>query len=420
VRRFAPLLVAALLAGCSSREHANPFDPENPVTQGRPPGFTALAGAQFVTLRWTRPVLAGEFSYRLFRRAAGAPDFAQVGPDLAGTASSYVDFGDSGLENGTTYQYRLYYVFSGSMGGLPAEDYATPGPLRPWCADLARRTLIGITPDGHHILSETGGFFGPTQVAVDPVTRAVWITDTYEGAVVILNPATGARTPLRGPGEPVSVALDPIDGSGWVGVQGIDAVNHFTRGGSAGTPPQLAGIANPIGIATDPTTGTVWVCARSGNEVRRYARTGTLIGATPIGAPSRVAVDSLTGDAWVTSFEGAAVYRISSDGTVVTTVPFSGPIGVAVDNRRDRIWVADARAGQAVAVRRGGAIEFRVGGLVETREIAVDLATGDAWVTCPGMKSVARLSASGAILERLGGFDDPYGIALDPAQGRGF
>jgi DNA-binding beta-propeller fold protein YncE len=418
VRRLAPLLAAALLAGCSSREHANPFDPANPVTNGRPPGFAALAGPQLVQLRWTRPSLAGDFSYRLFRRGPADADFIQVGSDLSGSVSSYLDFG---RDNGATYQYRLFYVFSGAMGGLPAEDYATPGPLRPWCADLSRRTLISLTPDAHHIVSETGGFFGPTQVAVDPLTDAVWVTDTYEGAVVILNPATGARTPLRGPGEPVSVALDPIDGSGWVGVQGIDAVNHFTRNGVAGNPAQIPAVGNPIGIATDPTTGTVWVCARSSNEVRRYTRAGALIGLpTTVGAPSRVAVDSLTGDAWVTSFEGAQVVRISSDGTIVTTVPLSGPIGVAVDNRRGRIWVADARAGQVVAVRSGGAIEFRVGGLVETREIAVDLATGDAWVTCPGIRAVARLSASGAIRERLGGFDDPYGIALDPGQGRSF
>lgn len=417
MRRFVPLLAAALVAGCSSREHANPFDPENPATQGRPPGFVALAGPSLVQVRWSRPSLSGDFGYRLFRRPAGAGDFVQVSPDLNGNVSSYFDFG---LENGTRYEYRLYYIFDGTIGGLPAEDYATPGPLRPWCADLARRTLIGLTPDGHHIVSETGGFFGPTQVAVDPITSAVWITDTYEGAVVILSPATGVRTPIRGPGEPVSVALDPIDGSGWIGVQGLDAVNHFTRSGTPAVPAQLSGIANPLAVATDPTTGAVWVCARNGNQVLHFARDGSPLGTTPLGAPSRVAVDSLTGDAWVTSAEGRQVVRISTAGAVVTTVPLSGPVGVAVDTRRDRIWVADAPAGQVVAIRRGGAVEFRVGGLVVTREIAVDVATGDAWVTCPGLQMVVRISATGAILERLGGFSDPYGIAIDPGSGRGF
>jgi DNA-binding beta-propeller fold protein YncE len=172
----------------------------------------------------------------------------------------------------------------------------------------------------------------------------------------------------------------------------------------------------PIGIACDPVRDAIWVCERGGNQVRRYSRDGTLLGTTSLAAPSRVAVDSLTGDAWVTSFEGARLVRFSSAGAAEDTVSMSGPVGVAVDPRRDRIWVADSRAGQVVAVRRGGAIEFRVGGLAAMREIAVDLATGEAWVTAPGIRALVRISASGAVLERLTGFTDPYGIALDPGR----
>lgn len=411
MRRLAPLLAFALVAGCSSREHANPFDPQNPVTNGRPAGFVALAGAQLVELRWTRPVLAGDFAYRLFRRVAGEADFQQVVPDLSGDVSSYFDFG---RENGVLHEYRLYYLFSGATGGLPAEDRATPGPLRPWCADLARRTLTAVTPDGRHALSETGGFLGPTHVAADPHLATVWISDTYKGEVVILDPTTGGRIPIRGLAEPVAIALDPIDGSAWVCDQALNAVYHYTRNGDPGTPALLPGILTPIGVACDPVSGAVWVCEKGGNQVRRYSRTGVARGVTPFTAPSRVAVDSLTGDAWVTSFAGAQVVRISPAGNIVGTVVLSGPIGVAVDARHDRIWVADARAGQAVAVSRGSTVEFRVGGLVETREIAVDPATGEAWVTAPGIRALVRISAAGAVVERLTGFTDPYGIALDP------
>ena len=416
MRRFAALLVAALVAGCSSREHANPFDPQNPVTQGRPPGFVALAGSRLVQLRWTRPSLGGDFGYRLFRRAEGEADFQQIGSDLGSNATSYFDFG---LENGTTYRYRLYFVFSGTAGGVPAEDFGTPASLRPYCTDLSRRTLIGVTPDGHHIVSETGGFFGPTHIAVDPSRGVVWISDTYDGAVFIIDPLSGGRTAIPGLAEPVAIALDPFDRSAWVCDQALGAVFHFDAGGRPASPAQLSPITKPIGVATDPTTGVVWVCDRDGNQVRRYSRTGAEFVPTPMTAPSRVAVDSLTSDAWVTSLDGQRVVRISaSSGTVVGTVSLSGPIGVAVDARRDRIWVADARAGQLVSVLRGSTVEFRVGGLVETRDVAVDLATGDAWVTCPGIRALVRVSAAGAIVERLTDLSDPYGVALDPGQTR--
>jgi len=417
MRRLAPLLALALVAGCSSREHANPFDPQNPATNGRPSGFVALARSRIVELRWTRPVLAGDFAYRLFRRAGGEADFHPIGPDLSGSLTTYLDLG---LENAVLYEYRLYYVFSGATGGLPAEDHATPGPLRPWCADLSRRTLIGVTPDGHHMFSETGGFFGPTHLAVDPTSGAVWISDTFDGQVVIIDPLSGRRVNLRDPAGPVAIALDPIDQSAWICDQGRNLVFHYTAGGLPGTPAQLAGMLTPIGVATDPVSGAVWVCARGSNQVQHFARDGAALGATALAAPSRVAVDSLTGDAWVTSLEGARLVRFSAAGAAQDTVPLAGPIGVAVDPRRDRIWVADARAGQVVAVRRGGAIEFRVSGLVETREIAVDLATGEAWVTAPGIRALVRISPSGKVLERLAGFNDPYGIALDPGSGRSF
>lgn len=410
VRRCAQALLFALVAGCSSREHANPFDPQNPVTRGRPPGFAALAGSQFVELRWIRPSLSEDFGYRLFRRTAGQGDFFPIA-DLGGSDTRYPDVG---LENGTLYEYRLYYVFSGAMGGLPAEDHATPGALRPWCADLSLRTLIAVTPDGHHILSQTGGFFGPTHVAVDPTRGTVWISDTYDGRVEIFNPASQSGPDLRAFTEPVAIALDPIDESAWICDQARNTVFHYTADGVLAG--QLSGITTPIGVACDPTSGAVWVCARGDNQVRFYSRAGALLGSKAVTAPSRVAVDSLTGDAWATSFSGQGAVHIDGTGQILGTVPLSGPIGVAVDNRRGRIWVADARAGQVVSIRRSGTIEFRVGGLVETREVTVDLATGDAWVTAPGIHAVVRVSISGEVRERLTGFSDPYGIALDPGN----
>src|SRR5262249_47285800 len=157
---------------------------------------------QLVQVRWLRPSLSEDFGYRLFRRVAGEADFSPIA-DLSGRDTRYLDVG---LQNGTRCDYRLYYVFSGTMGGLPAEDYATPGPLRPWCTDLASRTLVAVTPDDHHIVSQTGGFFGPTGLAVDPTRGTVWIADTYDGSVEIFNPGYQSGNSLHGFAEPVAIA----------------------------------------------------------------------------------------------------------------------------------------------------------------------------------------------------------------------
>ncbi|HEY2956534.1 MAG TPA: NHL repeat-containing protein [Candidatus Eisenbacteria bacterium] len=414
MRRAAALLTAALVAGCSAREHANPFDPENPSTGGRPAGFVALAGTGLVELRWTSPAIEGDFQFQLFRRIQGESEFQALGSRLPGSTTSYFDFG---LTNGLLHEYRLYYVFSGQPGGLPADDAGTPGPLRPWCADLSRRTLIESTPDGRHVLTETGGFLGPTFVAVDSTQGAVWVSDTYDGQVVVINPTSpGSRRVFQDLTEPVAIALDPIDQSAWVCDQGRNALYHFPPASVPGTGTRISDVLKPIGVACDPGDGTVWVCERGRDQVRRFSRTGTPLTATPLAAPSRVAVDSLNGDAWVTSLDGARVVRFSAAGAAQDTVPLAGPVGIAVDARRGRIWVADTRLGQVIALRRSGQVEFTVRGLPLALEVAVDLATGEAWATVSGLQAIVRISPGGAVLRTLGGLSDPYGIALDPGR----
>jgi len=416
MRRVAALLAVALLAGCSAREHANPFDPRNPITGGRPAGFIALAGAGLAELRWNPPAVAGDFEYQLFRRVEGETEFSSLGSRLTGSTTRYLDFG---LTDGRLHEYRLYFVFGGERGGLPAEDACTPGPLRPWFADLSRRSLIETTPDGRHVLLEAGGFNGPAYVAVDPTRGWVWLSDTYDGTVVIFDPVLARiRTSITSLTEPVAITVDPLDQTAWVCDQGRNAVYHFLPTGDAAAPAQLPAITKPIGVACDPAGDAIWVCARGADEVRRYSRTGTRLGITPLFAPSRVAVDSLTGDAWVTSLEGGRVVRFSSDGIARDTVPLPGPVGVAVDHRRGRIWVADPVAGEIIALRRSGVVEFRVGALTEAVDVAVDLATGDAWATVLGQSAIVRISPTGSLLRRLGGLGQPYGIALDPGVGR--
>jgi DNA-binding beta-propeller fold protein YncE len=55
---------------------------------------------------------------------------------------------------------------------------------------------------------------------------------------------------------------------------------------------------------------------------------------------------------------------------------------------------------------------MRIGGLSQPRDVAVDLETGDVWVTVTGRGEVARISSGGVVLQRLDGFAQPLGIAV--------
>ncbi len=396
-------------AGCGQRLRSNPFDPGNPVTGGRPPGFIALAGDGLVTLRWNPTPSAGLRGYELFRKTATETTYTDISGLIAPDNTTR---GDYQLQNGLDHAYRLFYVFDRGLGGLPAEDTATPGVLTPWVADFGVPGAVRLTADGRHVLSRQN-LVGPTDVAADRFRDIVWIADTDAGQLDILTPSTGRQIQVSSMTSPGALALDPVDGSAWVCDGPSNAVDHFHTDGSIASPGQLQLISNPLDVGVDPGNSSVWVCERGGDRVRHYAATGMALGAVNVIAPSRVAVDSVTHAAWVTSFTNQKVYRISAVPALSDSFgPFAGPIGISVDARRRRVWVADAAAGVVVALHADGTEEFRVGGLGVPREIALDLASGEAWVTLVSTGEVARLSPSGTVIRRLGGLGAPYGITL--------
>ena len=195
MRALARLLTLAVLLdiGCSTREHANPFDPANPVTGGRPADFVALAGDGRVTLEW-RPIDApGLLGYRLFRSLAPDTGFAAVSGVLPPATDQLPDVG---LLDGVDHFYRLHYVFDRGLGPLYAADAATPGPLRPWVTDYAAPALELLTADGRHVAQRIGGAVRDAagDVDVDPAAGAVWTCDPRAGDVTIYAASTGSIT----------------------------------------------------------------------------------------------------------------------------------------------------------------------------------------------------------------------------------
>lgn len=403
-------LALGLLAGCSSRERTNPFDPANPRTHGAPVGFAAVAGDHLVALGWEPAAGAGLSGFQLFRRDEGDSLFRPLGPVLPGDTPGYLDFP---LTDGRRYDYRLYFVFSRGLGPRPAEDSATPGPLVPWVVEQGNGALDRLSADGRHVAFTRSGFVGPVDVQVDPITGRVWVSDPGFGRVTVYDPGLGLAVAITGLLTPSAIAVDPADHTAWVCDEGLNAVYHFTPRGAPAVPAALAPLATPIGVALDPLDGSVWVCERGQNRVRHFSAGGTPLSSTAVDAPSRVAVDSTTREPWVTSFDRAQVLRLAPTGAPRDTVgSFLGPIGVAVDPRRGRVWVADARANGIVALGRDGSVQFRVGALIAARAIAIDRASGEAWVACTGEGTVVRVSPAGAVVERAGGLNQPYGIAL--------
>jgi DNA-binding beta-propeller fold protein YncE len=423
MRALRALLVLALLpaaagfgAGCSERPHANPFDPANPKTGGRPAGFVALAGNGHAELHWTVASAPGLVGYEVLRSLAPDAGFVSISSVLPPAVAG---FNDVGLLNGTDHYYRLHYVFDRGRGPLYASDVATPGPVTPWVTDYSTPALERLTADGRHIAERIQGavVFSAGAVDVDPATGAVWTCDPDFGEVTIYRPSNGTLE-ARGVSNPAAVEVDPVDHSVWVGDDGFDQLVHFASDGSPGTPPTAGPFEGPIGIAIDPADQSVWVCERTGSRVRHMSGAGLPLTNSFVVNPSRVALDVTTGDAWVTSTTRGRIVRLSPSGVRADSVSsLAGPLAIAVDATRGRIWVTDPDAGLVTALRRDGSTEFTTGGLAGAYDLALDAATGEVWVTAYDAGTVIRIAPDGHILRQLGGFASPYGIALDPGTG---
>jgi DNA-binding beta-propeller fold protein YncE len=420
MRRLAALLTLALplLAGCSTRARLNPFDPANPATGGHPANFEAVAGNQSVRLRWQVSLAPRLLGYQVFRRAPGDTAFRPLTVVLPPTTSSHADFG---LLNGAEHRYQLYFVIEDGLAGPPAEDVATPGPLRPWVADPRSGRLVRLSADGRRLAESfaPAGGARPVAVDVDPTHARVWVVGPG-GDVLVYEPGSGQSTVIgQGLGTLACVVADRRDSSAWVGDVSNGRVVHLFPSGKSADPPLLGGLAYPGSLALDRSNGSLWVVEQDGERVRRYTAAGALAATAAVSQPSRVAVDPVTHEAWVSSSSLGRIVRLAPDGTALDTIlACTAPLGIAVDAARRRIWVADAGGDRVVALAPDGTVQFMITRQAEAREIAIDEATGEAWVTLAAAGAVARLSPAGVEVLRVGGLGRPWGIALDDVTTR--
>src|SRR5213075_1730613 len=130
-----------------------------------------------------------------------------------------------------------------------------------------------------------------------------------------------------------------------------------------------------------------------------YQQNGLPLGGRPLLAPSRVAVDSTNHVAWVTSISSGWVWRLSPALAVLDSLRLQSPVGVALDWRRRVAWICDVDGDALVGIDMETRAErFRIGGLGNPWDVAVELTTGEVWVVARGSARAWRLSPTGHVL----------------------
>ena len=191
-------------------------------------------------------------------------------------------------------------------------------------------------------------FYYPTGVAIDPSTGDIFVADTYNHAIRMINISSGNVSTFSGNGNPglsngprstaqfnypYGIAIDPSTGNIFVAdtdnviirMINISSDNVTTFAGIPGSPGYLNGPSSlsqfnyPFGIAVNHFTGSV-IVADTDNQVIR-------------------SIDIASGN--VSTLAGSMQNAGHSDGPSTTMAQFFNPYAVAVDPSNGNVFVAD-------------------------------------------------------------------------------
>jgi DNA-binding beta-propeller fold protein YncE len=389
--------VALAVAGCSTRDHGNPLDPENPDTGGEPRWLTALADDGAVDLSWEVPYYRDLDAVRLVSTGTGAVLWTgDWGP---------ASFRHTRLTNGVEQGYRLDLVLNaGKILHLP-EETATPGPDVPWIYDAGSGSVKRLTPDGRGVRFKVSAPNG-TAVTADPDSSGVLVVEFFAGRVRLLDRSGRERWRVDTLLRPIAALRD--SGGWWVADVGLGSVSFYDDDG--GFVYGDSSFTYPVDLALS-SAGGVWVADEIGPVARLVPYQGI------------AAVDSLEnplalaaapgGGVWVADRGASTLLRLDPSGA--ETFRAGGYPGIeflAADSPSGGVWAADRNGRRVVLVGGSGEEILSVPGFPAPASLAAAPDGSEVWVADPSLGRVVRLARDGRELSRSVGATSPVSVSV--------
>lgn len=264
--------------------------------------------------------------------------------------------------------------------------------------------------------SQFSGFSQPLSLSVNPADGTCWVADT--DAVVVKKISPDGKVLLTVSmdilvNNPTSVVVDPRDGSCWVGT--IDTVFKFSADGK-----QLAkvgGFNEPI-LDINSKNGNVWVADSSNGRIVRLSETGGKLDNIEIAdvtQPKSISANPVDGSCWVLDAFTHKLVKLSADGKVlvetVSTPPNSAIMSTCVAASIDGgCWTAvmiDMANDQVIKFTADGKKSLSAGGFSMPYGLAVDPKDGGCWVADSNGGKFVKLSSGGKAVANIGGLTQP-------------
>jgi len=289
--------------------------------------------------------------------------------------------------------------------------------------------------------------YGVTQVAVNPNTNLVYVSDNGGDAITVIDGstyqvATTIHLPVgpNGFASPDGIAVNPSTGTIYVAIEAdanpedVYVINAATNNVSQiiQLPNEGSGMS-PLDVAVDPTTNMVYVTSgfiaagagpSAGNLVVINGTTNAVVSNLSVeDVPFGVAVDPSTNMVYVTDAPYAGnTYNLltvvdGSTNSIVTTITVpNSPQFVAVDSNTDMVYVGE-QMGASLAVIDGATntLVTQIGVRSFPSGIAVDPSTNTVYVDNAKNNSVSVIDgASNQVTTTIPVGISPSGVAVDP------
>jgi hypothetical protein len=404
-------LILLSLTACSDRERANPLDPRNPLTGGRPSPPQAVAGDRAVTLSWDFSSYTDITGYRLYRRKE--TDFILSPLSSLPLQTSIHSTVDSNVTNGSTYFYSISVLSHERESDLSYEVPATPGAEICWVADSGSGSILQISPDARQIATRIDGFQNPLALAVHPVDRSCWVIDSGLGGLyrVTKEHAPQFVISLEDPTD-LSIGTDSLC---WV-TEGQHVVYLPTEQPFLPVPNTVeANFLLPLSVASIGKH-QCWITDYQGNRLIFYnALLGRIVFSTmDLPEPSLLAPDTVEGTCWVINTERASLAKVSLQSrSILFHIEGLGRLyGIDIDRTTGHCWVATDR--WVYRLNRNGHIEMKAETPPGIVAISISENSGTCWAI--SRSSVYKLTPDGVIIASAGGMSHLTDIAIDPGR----